>query len=354
MSIKLDFFIKNKIPKRAQKIMKEKLKDNEGNIVLRKGRYAITSETVNKFKFSNSWVFIYQPGAVEREEIPGKLALVKSYVADKCPEYYEGTDAEMTTANNFILPEIAKQFGVKTAEYYNVIFEDDDELRKEDNYIRIDEFEKQKILPNKKYLLTKSFVKQNEKLIHLADVLEQSTELNVSKMLSDIENYLKKRLVSKADIERVKNDFIKQSIFNKFIGYSDEHNLNSAIIVSVGSSSYRARLAPSYDLDFAAGVYNMINGGIQPIAFFRKSDDGKFDLSSMLNQFKGDFEKEYLKEIIPQINIKEAIENGQKYGNIELSEKAKNRYEKFFEKQIKDLNAFYNKTYEEKNQEEER
>ena len=139
MSIKLDFFIKNKIPKRAQKIMKEKLKDNEGNIVLRKGRYAITSETVNKFKFSNSWVFIYQPGAVEREEIPGKLALVKSYVADKCPEYYEGTDAEMTTANNFILPEIAKQFGVKTAEYYNVIFEDDDELRKEDNYIRIDE-----------------------------------------------------------------------------------------------------------------------------------------------------------------------------------------------------------------------
>ena len=91
----------------------------------------------------------------------------------------------------------------------------------------------------------------------------------------------------------------------------------------------------------------MANGGIQPRMFFRKSDNEKSDLISMLYQFKGDFEKEYLSSIIPKIDITDAIEKGEKYGNFKLSEKAKKKYEKFFGTPMKELKDFYEQYYEE-------
>ena len=345
-----EFFKKNKINlKRIKTVLRNYDKDEEGNMMIKQGMFVVSRQSVMNYNFSDSWIFISQPGVLDRQGIAGKMALVKSYIVTKAPEHYSGYEKELAIANNFVMPEIAKQFQLEAAEYYNVVFEDCEELQKNENFKNYGGIKKQKIVPNKRYLLTPSFMNNNEELVHFGDILRYYSELRVSNMLEDIEKYLQRRHVPKTDIEKIKQDFIKQCIFHKFINFTDEHNLNSGILVSKDNEGIRARLAPCYDLDFATVIYNSISDANIPRTFLRKSDDGKFDLTSMLKQFKGDFEKDYLKEVIPKINIEEAIKTGEKYGNFTLSEKARNKYIEFFREQQLELVQFYKKEYKEKN-----
>ena len=353
MNLKKIFLRENAISQtRAKTMVKDYEYDEQGNLIIKSNRFIVSKTPVSNYSFTNGWILLLQPGVINREGVQGRMALVKTHIGDKFPEYYQGIDAEITMANNFILPEIAKQFGLDVAEYYNVSFEDCEELQNKDNYRTIGKTKIQKIEPEKRYLLTLSFKNSDEELIHYADIVSSRYELCASKMLEQIVQYLQIRRISQEDIENIKRNFIKQCIFNKFIDYSDEHNLNGGILVTNAESEKRARLAPCYDLDFAAGVYNMTNGGVLPTVFFRKSDDMKFDLTSMLNQFKGKFEDTYLKEVILNLNIEDAIKKGEQYGHFQLSEKARNKYNKFFRVQIKDLKEFMEKNYDKKNIEE--
>ena len=110
-----------------------------------------------------------------------------------CPGFYLETEAEILRANNFIMPEIAKQFELETAEYYNVIFEDSEELHSKENYRSLAGKKELKIKPNQRYLLTPSFKKNNEKLIHLAEILPNEYELNSATIFRKIKQYLKKK-----------------------------------------------------------------------------------------------------------------------------------------------------------------
>ena len=137
--------------------------------------------------------------------------------------------------------------------------------------------------------------------------------------------------------------FIKQSIFNKFIGFSDEHNYNTGILISTDETGKRARLTPCYDLDFSGDVYNITNDGIQPRAFFR--NDGKYGrrLTDILELFYTRYEEKYLKEIMPKINIEKAIKIGEKNGGFKLSKNAKIRYLEFFKDKKTELDKFREK-----------
>ena len=111
MNLKIDFFRKNKInPERAKKVLVDYNKDKNGNIIIKQGHFMISTSSVANYNFSDSWIFLSQPGVLNRQGVSGRMALVKSYISDKYPEDYKGSDAEITNANNFILPEIAKQF----------------------------------------------------------------------------------------------------------------------------------------------------------------------------------------------------------------------------------------------------
>ena len=185
MNLKIDFFRKNKInPERAKKVLVDYNKDKNGNIIIKQGHFMISTSSVANYNFSDSWIFLSQPGVLNRQGVSGRMALVKSYISDKYPEDYKGSDAEITNANNFILPEIAKQFQLDAAEYYNVVFEDGEELQRDENYTGKGRLERQKIKPNKRYLLTPSFKSEDEELIHFADILDNRNELMVSKMIS--------------------------------------------------------------------------------------------------------------------------------------------------------------------------
>ena len=345
MEIDKDFLKEQKINlKRANTMLTEYARDNQGNIILKEGSFIISKLPVVNYSFTNGWILLIQKGVLNRQGVQGRMALVKSYISDECPRVYKGIDAEMTMANNFILPELAKQFQLDAAEYYNVVFEECEELNCIENCKKNGRIPKRKIESNHRYLLSPTFLENNEELIHLADIFKDKRELRITQMLQEIEEYLRLRHIPGTDIKAIKGDFIKQCIFNKYIDFSDEHNLNAGIIVKKDGEQIRARLAPCYDLDFASGIYNKTNGEIC-VYYFRKSDDGKDTLDSILNQFRGNFEMEYLKEIIPQINLNLAIKNGEKYGGFKLSDEARRKYEKFFKMQQSDLVNFYNRAY---------
>ena len=339
-----DFLKENLINKsRAKKIITDFEKDRDGNVIIKDGTFVVSNLNIENYKFTNGWIFISQQGVFSRDEIQGTMALIKSYIPDMCPGFYSETDEEILRANNFIMPEIAKQFELETAEYYNVIFEEGKELHNKENYKSLAGKKELKIKPNQRYLLTPSFKKNNEKMLHLADILPNEYELNSATIFRKIKQYLKKEKVVESDIDNVLKSFIKQSIFNKFIGFSDEHNYNTGILISTDETGKRARLSPCYDLDFSGDVYNITNDGEHPRAFFR--NDGKYGrrLTDILELFYTRYEAKYLKEIIPKINIEKAIKNAEENGGFKLSKSAKKRYLVFFKDKKIELNEFREK-----------
>lgn len=329
--------------KRAKKVIKKYEKDKDGNIILKAGTYIISKLPTEEYNFTNGWIGRPQPDDLYRGDRPLKMFLIKSSIPDKYPNKYSKLDNEILRANNFIMTEIAKQFELNVAEYYNVVFEDSDELKCEENYRQKNGKIEQKIKPNTRYLATPSFREENEKLIHFEEILDSQYELNALTIFKKLNSYLEEENVVDSDIEKVLQDYIKQCIFNKFIEFSDEHNLNAAILITKDRKGKRARLAPCYDLDFSAGIFNTLNGGYVPKYFFRHSDNGSDTLKGILAQFYCRFERKYLKEIISKINYEEAISIGESNGNFKLSDLAKQHYTDFFKAQQKDLEEFYEK-----------
>ena len=349
MDLKKEFLKDNGISiSKAKKILANHEKDTNGNIIIKNGRFIISRKSVKNYSFAVGLVLLVQDGLFNRQDVQGRMALVKSYIHDKCPDQYKGIDAEMTMANNFIMPEIAKQFQLEVAEYYNVVFEDCDELESKENYRQLGREKEQKIKPGHRYLLTPSFLRPDEELLHFADIIKDRYNLKASEILSEIIRYLEIRHVPETDIKAIRGNFIKQCIFNKYIDFSDEHNLNAGIIIKKEPEGIRARLAPCYDLDFAAGVYNTTDNGIQPRFYFRKSNNGGIDLKDILEQFYGDFELKYLEEIIYKIDIDQAMDLAEEYGNFTLSDLAKTKYRDFFKIQQNDLESFLKNKYKEK------
>lgn len=315
--------------------------------ILTSEMYDILLENAYEYGFVNCWIKLTDKAFLEGSSYSGKKAIIKEYVVDKCSGYYSEEEEEILMANNFILPELAKQFEVASAKYFNVVFDDCSKLKNDDNYITIGKRKKQIIIPNQRYLLSPSFLEQDEEMIHLSDIFDNSTEDNVNKMIMGIEKFLKLRGFLESDIKKVKEDFIRQCIFNKFIGYSDEHNMNAVIIISVKNKIKRVRFGQSYDFDFSSGVYNLIDGQLNPRAYFRRSDDGKSTLISMLKQFKGEFEKEYLTKIIKNINIEQAIEIAEERFGYRLLLDSREQFISFYDEKLKELKEFYSKNYEE-------
>ena len=346
-----DFFKENLINlTRAKKVIKNFEKDKNGNIIIKDGTFVISNLNTDNYKFTNGWILISQQGIFSRDEIQGTMALIKSYIPDMCPGFYLETEAEILRANNFIMPEIAKQFELETAEYYNVIFEDSEELHSKENHKSLVDKKELKIKPNQRYLLTPSFKKNNEKLIHLAEILPNEYDLNSVTIYRRIKQFLKSEKVVESDIDNVLKSFIKQSIFNKFIGFSDEHNYNTGILISTDETGKRARLTPCYDLDFAGGVYNITSDGIQPRAFLRNDGKNGRRLTDILELFYTRYEAKYLKEIITKIDIEKAIKSGEKNGGFKLSKSAKKKYLEFFKDKKTELDKFKVKKIDKKKQ----
>ena len=103
MSKKNDFYRENEInATRAKKVIRNFEKDRVGNIIIKDGTFVISKLNTTQYNFTNGWILLSQPGTINREGVQGTMALVKSYIPDKYPGYYDESDKENDDEKNEI------------------------------------------------------------------------------------------------------------------------------------------------------------------------------------------------------------------------------------------------------------
>ncbi len=197
--------------------------NDNGEIILKKKQdYNTSALDVEKYTNCVNWVLLKDQKT---------MALLKRPFGDI---YRELTKEQyyVSLYNNILLPQIAKQFQNKSAKYYIVAGN--------------------KFNRNMKQILTVDFKKKNEELVHGEEILEESdgniNELNIQSIMKHINKYLNEKGFKSQDIDTIKKEFIKQSLFNRFVKQTDENNHNWGILLNEKEKK-RARIAPIYDLD---------------------------------------------------------------------------------------------------------
>lgn len=184
------------------------------------------------------------------------------------------------------------------------------------------------------FILTPDFrdAKNKEELIEGLDILSNDKIFHITEMINQIESYLIENGARIEDIEQCKRDFIKQTLFHKFIEHTDENNGNWGI---VRNKYNRFKLAPCYDLDCACRIQKTTKK-------MRICDNGKTDLQSFVEQYKEEnWFREYLEEVMQHISIQEVYERVEENTKIKIPEPEKNRYEAFFQEKQKELKRAY-------------
>lgn len=301
--------------------------DKEGNIILDFKRYYKSERDIDSYATCLSWIMLDT----------SKMALIKNFFGDIYRNRLSIDEYNLSKYNNILIPEIARQFQNDSAQYYFA--------KKQDS--------------KNTYLLTMNFLQEElqEELIEGNDILlddisdneeklqrQAITELKISTILEKISNYLIKNNCNREDKENIEKGFIKQTIFNKFIGQTDENNGNWGIIKDKYN---RFRIAPIYDVDCSCNVNKLAKKE-------RKSDNEKTDIESVIMQYKDlPWLKNYIEEVINNFNIQKAFEQSEENTNIIIEQKEKQIYTEFFAQRIEMLENAYSKCYREKTEEKE-
>lgn len=225
---------------------------------------------------------------------------------------------EISLYNNILLPQIAEQMQNESAKYYIV--------------------EGNKASNNRRHLLTIDFKNPSEELIYGEEILEETDgdikELNIQNIINHIEKYLPKEKIKSQDVESIKREFIKQSLFNRFVKQSDENNHNWGILVNTDKN--RARIAPIYDLDCCCEI------GTLRKHIRTTQDNSKYNMNSFIKEF-GQYEWfiSYVKEVLEDFDINKAIKQAKKATGIEIPEHIQNHYKNFFAEKYYELKSAY-------------
>lgn len=235
---------------------------------------------------------------------------------------------DISLYNNILLPQIAKELQNNSALYYIA----KQQKREQSNYER-------------KYLLTLDFKDKDEKLIYGEDILEKMqydiNELNIEQLLFAIEDYLIEIGINNLEVENIKKNFIKQSMYNRFVKQADENNHNWGILID--EESRKARLSPLYDLDCCCDI--------GPLKKHRRKDKngGEVSLESFIKQFENEeWFNIYLQEIIRDFDIDKVIKKAKKATNITIPKEIEDTYRTFFGQRFYELKSAYQKIQEEK------
>lgn len=279
-----------------------------GEVIIKNRDYNISAINVGNYTNCINWILLKDNRT---------MALLKrpfgDIYRDLSKEQYD-----IALYNNILLPQIAKQFQNESAIYYIV--------------------EGNKLSNKMKHLLTIDFKKENEELIHGEEILEKAggdiNELNIQNIIASIEKYLSNSGIKNQDISTIKREFIKQSLYNKFVKQSDENNHNWGILIN--REDNRARIAPIYDLDCCCDIGTLNK-------HFRTTQDGnKCSLSSLVKDFgKSKWFDRYLKEILEDFDLNKAIKDAKNITKIDIPEKIQNHYKNFFGERYYELKNAY-------------
>lgn len=279
-----------------------------GEIILKRQDYNISAINVENYTNCIKWILLKDNRT---------MALLKYPFGD----IYRNLNKEqyyIALYNNILLPQIAKQLQNESAIYYIV------KGNKESN--------------NMRHLLTIDFKDKNEELIHGEDILEQTegslNELNIGNIIRHIERYLIDLGIKSQDINTIKVEFIKQSLYNKFVKQSDENNHNWGILIN--RKNNRARIAPIYDIDCCCDISTAKK-------HIRTTQDGsKYSIKSFINDFgKYKWFNIYMQEILEDFNLDKAIQEAKKETKIDIPKDIQKHYKDFFGEKYYELKSAY-------------
>lgn len=283
-----------------------------GEIILEGKDYNLSAISVENYTNCITWILLKDNRTMALLKYPfGDI-----YRSLNKEQYY------IALYNNILLPQIAKQLQNESAIYYIV------KGNKESN--------------NMRHLLTIDFKDKNEELIHGEDILEQTegniNELNITDIIKHIEMYLRYVGVKSQYINTIKIEFIKQSLYNKFVKQSDENNHNWGILID--KEKNRARIAPIYDIDCCCEI------GTTRSHIRTTQDGSKYSIKSFINDFgKYKWFKTYIQEILEDFNLDKAIKDAKYETKIDIPKDIQDYYTKFFREKYYELKSAY-KEYE--------
>ena len=283
-------------------------KDKNGRIILDMKKYAKSAIDISNYSTPIGWYMLDNMDMI----------LVKNIFGD----VYRNLNEEkynFSKYNAIIIQYLSKQFGIKSAQYY---------LATEKGNTRLT------------YIITPSFLNKDEKLIEGNLILKNPMELNIDKIIKQIEAYGKDKNYNIEDIISIKHNFLKQTIFNKFVMQSDENNGNWAVV----ENGINAKFSPIYDYDCSCGVETKTK-------HLRCSNNGNTEIKDVLEQYKEEkWLQKYVKDAISKVNFERVIEDIEDNG-INIEEKTLNNYRKFFKERKLELEQSYNEVYEQKERE---
>lgn len=294
---------------------------DDGYILLDTKQCKPSSIDVDQYYFCKGWILLADKST---------MALLKNPYGDIRRDITR-EEYNLSLYNNILVPQIATQLENRGAQYY------------------LTKIKKGKTVDKRTYILTLDFKHKNETLIHgeeiLDDMEEGLAELNIDKLIDITCKYFEKNNCSKHDIEIFRQDFIKQSFFNRFIKHEDEHNKNWAILMN--EKNNRVRLAPSYDIDCSCELNK--KGKIS-----RKTNDGSLvSLQSFLEQYKDEeWFKKYIGDVIEKFDLEKAFKDAEKETFTRIPDECKNSYRNFFGHRFFELKQAYKTIFMDKTKEE--
>lgn len=310
----------NGISKKDANIRLTKLRrDNKGYVLLSNNNYVPSKLDVEDYEAVNSWIMLPEKTMAIIKNLP-----VSNHSADFIHNMSE-EHKNLLKYNNIVLPFVGKEvFGIDTAEYFLVKF--------------TPEPQSISVIPGQEYILTLDKRRTGEINWEGWDILvkTQIQDTNsISERIRAITGFLKANKVHEHTIYEVKDEFIRQEIFKKFIGYVDNHNGNW----SIGMLGKSARAFPVYDFDICCGIQ-------KPYANITVSDNGRTDLKSLIEQYRGLlWIKTYLKEIISTFDMNTIFEKSYERTKVQIPLKQKLYYRDYFQARIAELKAIYNEVF---------
>ena len=324
-------------------------KDRQGVHRIYAGQYLLLKDSTSIYKCAKGWI-VLSPTPLMSGIGLRKECLLKSYIYDADQTDYSADQKQMLKANNFILPEIAKAFGLEAASYgrFKVVDEYDGELGREENIACMRDREPiYRIKSNTEYVLTPSFLQNNEEFMAFGDMIPNDKDHDVSNVWRQLERFLIERNIPKDKIKEVRKQYIIKSIFGAYVELNDNHNFNDGLIFTNDRSDRSVRLAPAYDLDYAMRIYNIGPMGA-PITFVKRASDGGMEVTSMLKEFGHEINERDFTKLLNGLhpdNVLKIIEDVDKRHHLNLTYDVKEKYMSFFTDKHREMETFYKERY---------
>lgn len=311
--LKEDFVTKKHLYK---PIMEDFKRDKNNFVILTKGKYNNVIIDVGEYSFVHSWIEL-------KDSNLGCLVKNFTYniVSDRFLEHNGKQGMSISKYNNILVPYIGTEiFSIETVKYFFAKFAKGG----------------QKIMVNPylEYLITLDEKKNGEEVCEGIDVLleqQQGDTLVFSERLNAVKKFLELRHIATHTIQSVEDEFIRQEIFKKTVGYKDNHNINW----SIGVNGKNIRMFPAYDFDFCSGV--VPNREIETLA-----DNGNTDLKSFIEQYKSlPWMKKYIEEVIQNFNIQHVISESYNEIGIPIPTQSKEYFEEYYSEKKKEIQSIY-------------